>query len=99
MYVIAHPLLALVGIVDSLLFVYSIIIFAVCVLSFVNPDPHSPVVKILHQLTNPIFVYFRKYIPNFGGFDLSPLAVLLVIIFVRTGILPVFSTFAQGLLN
>ena len=100
MYLIAHPLLSIVGIVDTLLFVYSIVVFAVCVLSFVNPDPSMPVVRIINQLTTPVFVYIKKYIPTtYSGFDLAPLAVLLVIIFVRTGILPIFTTFAESLLK
>lgn len=100
MYLIAHPLLSIVGIIDTLLFVYSIVIFAVCVLSFVNPDPSMPIVRIINQLTQPVFAYIRKYVPtSFSGFDLAPLAVLLAIIFVRTGILPIFTTFAESLLN
>lgn len=99
MYIIGHPLLAIVGILDSLLFLYSLIVFAVCVLSFVDPDPRNSLVRILHQVTQPLFVYLRRYIPTFGNIDLTPVAVLLIIIFIRTGILPIFTQFAQGLVN
>tara|TARA_Y100001960_G_C14759257_1_gene873058 strand:+ start:1231 stop:1530 length:300 start_codon:yes stop_codon:yes gene_type:complete len=99
MYVLGHPLLAIVGIVDSILFVYSWIVFAVCILSFVNPDPRSPIVKILNQLTQPVFAYLRRFVPSVNGIDLAPIAVFVVIIFIRTGILPIFQQFAQGLVN
>lgn len=99
MYILGYPLLSVVNILDSLLFAYSIVVFAVCVLSFVNPDPHSPVVKIINQLTHPVFVYFRRYVPRVNGFDLAPVAVLLAIMFIRSGILPIFSQFAEGLIN
>lgn len=99
MYILGHPLLAIVGIFDTILFFYSVVVFAVCVLSFVNPDPHNTVVRVLDQLTKPVFVYFGRYIPSVNGIDLAPLAVLLAIVFIRTGILPIFQQFAQGLIN
>jgi len=99
MYVLGYPLLSLVNILDMLLLAYSIVVFAVCILSFVNPDPNSPVVKILNQMTAPVFAYFRKYVPSVGVIDITPLAVLLVLTFLRSGILPIFEELAMGMLN
>jgi len=99
MYVLGYPLLSLVNILDTLLFAYSIVVFAVCILSFVNPDPSSPVVKILNQLTAPVFAYFRKFVPSVGVIDITPVAVLLALTFLRSGILPIFEEFARGMLS
>lgn len=99
MYILGYPLLSLVNIIDTFLFVYSIVIFAVCIFSFINPDPNMPLVRVLNQLTQPVFVYLRKYIPQIGMFDIIPLAVLLIIMFIRGGILPIFETFARGLIT
>jgi|TARA_Y100001960_G_C14471813_1_gene727263 YggT family protein len=99
MYIIGYPLLALVNMTDTLLFLYSIVVFVVCLMSFVNPDPSMPLVKILNKLTQPVFAIFRKYVPAVNGIDLAPLVVLLAIMFVRSGILPIFTTFASDLIK
>ncbi|MGB2247334.1 MAG: YggT family protein [Alcanivorax sediminis] len=47
------------------------------ILSWVAPDPYNPVVRIIVQITEPIMAPVRKLLPPMGGFDLSPLFVLL----------------------
>ena len=37
------------------------------------------VVDVLHRLTEPVYRPFRRFLPNFGGLDISPLIVLLII--------------------
>ena len=59
------------------LFFYSIILQAV--LSWIQPSAYSPVQGILHGLNEPLLRPVRKVIPAIGGFDLSPIVVLLAI--------------------
>lgn len=47
-----------------------------------NLDPSNPLVRLIHQLTDPILEPARRLIPPIGGLDLSPLIVLLLIDFV-----------------
>lgn len=47
------------------------------ILSWVAPDPYNPMVRIIVQITEPIMAPVRKLLPPMGGFDLSPLFVLL----------------------
>ena len=39
--------------------------------------------NVLYQLTEPVFGRIRRYIPAFGGLDLSPLIVLLGLVFLQ----------------
>ncbi len=59
------------------LYIWIVIISAL--LSFVRPDPHNPVVQILHRLTEPVLNFIRQKMPFvvFSGVDLSPLVVIL----------------------
>ena len=59
------------------LYIWIVIISAL--LSFVRPDPHNPVVQILHRLTEPVLGFIRQKMPFvvFSGIDLSPLVVIL----------------------
>lgn len=89
MYALGWPLMAAVNIFSSILSIYSIVVIAAVLISWVSPDPYNPIVRILRQLTEPAFAVFRRFAPRFGAVDLSPVFVLLLIMFVQQGIVPV----------
>ncbi len=53
-------------------------------LSWVNPDPYNPIVRILHASTAPIYRFTRKILPGtvYGQIDFSPMIVLVALIFL-----------------
>lgn len=53
------------------------------ILSWVAPDPGNPVVRIIIQITEPLLAPVRNMLPPMGGFDLSPIFVLLGVQFIR----------------
>ncbi len=48
----------------------------------------------LYQLTEPLYRPIRRFLPNLGGLDLSPVVLLLIIFFidmlVRNNLVPAF---------
>ena len=66
------------------LYMWVVIISAL--LTWVNPDPYNPIVRTLRNLTEPVFWRIRRWMPflNVGGLDLSPVLVLLAIVFLKT---------------
>ncbi|MBS6151973.1 MAG: YggT family protein [Campylobacter gracilis] len=64
---------------------YMMLIFVACVLSFIRPNPFGKfykIVRAISALTEPAFALVRRYLPTtFGGFDLSPLVILFVLMF------------------
>ena len=80
----------LVDFAQWLLSIYSWIIIAAALMSWVNPDPYNPVVRFLRQVTEPVLAPVRRLLPPWktGGLDLSPLIVLVAIQFVERVILP-----------
>ena len=38
---------------------------------------------LLHRLTEPLLGPLRRILPNFGGLDLSPMVIILGLIFIR----------------
>jgi YggT family protein len=62
-----------------LLNLYSLVLFARVVLSWVRLPPENPIVRGVEQATEPVLVPVRRLLPSTGGFDLSPLIVLLAI--------------------
>ena len=63
---------------------YMWIVVARAVLSWVNPDPYNPIVRIIHNITEPVLYRIRSRIPvDFGGIDLSPIIVILGVVFLQ----------------
>ena len=64
---------------------YMMLIFVACVLSFIRPNPFAKfykIIRVISALTEPAFALVRRYLPTtFGGFDLSPLVILFVLMF------------------
>jgi YggT family protein len=55
-------------------------------ISWVNPDPHNPIVQFLYKATEPILNPIRMILPlglRFG-MDISPIIAFLAIIFLKS---------------
>lgn len=48
------------------------------ILSWVRPDPYSPIVQFIYRATEPILAPFRNLIPM-QGIDLSPIFAIIVL--------------------
>ena len=84
MFVFSNLLTAIAKILDIVLVIFMWIVIARAVLSWVNPDPYNPIVRFIHNITEPVLFQIRKRIPlNFGGIDFSPILVLLAVIFLQ----------------
>ena len=84
MFVVGYFLSALATVLNYALIFYMWVIIAGAVLSWVSPDPYNPIVRFIHNLTEPVLYRVRRWLPfGFTGIDFSPLVVLLIIIFLR----------------
>jgi len=84
MFIIGNFLAAIAKILDIALTLYMWIIIARAVISWVNPDPHNPIIRFLNAVTEPVLYQVRRRLPiSFGGIDFSPIIVLLIIVFVQ----------------
>nr|WP_321402924.1 YggT family protein [uncultured Desulfobacter sp.] len=84
MLIISNFFMAVAIVLDYALNIYMWIVIASAVLSWVNPDPYNPIVRFLRKATEPVFYLIRKHLPvTFGGMDMSPIVVFLVIIFLQ----------------
>ncbi len=62
------------------IYLWSVVIQAV--LSWFNPDPYHPAARVLAQLTAPLLRPARRLLPPISGVDLSPMLVIVALIFV-----------------
>ena len=86
MFVLSNLLSALAGILDLALTILYWLILIRALLSWVNPDPHNPIVQFLYKVTEPILYPIRKLLPlDFRfGIDISPIIAFLAIIFLKS---------------
>jgi YggT family protein len=59
------------------LYMLTVLVFIYVLLSLVNP--HAPLAPTFDLLTRPLLAPFRRALPLVGGFDLSPIAFLIVV--------------------
>lgn len=84
MFILGYLLMAVARVLDFVLLFLMVFIIARAVLSWVSPDPYNPIVRFIHNVTEPILYRIRKSLPVvFGGIDFSPIIVFLVIMFLR----------------
>jgi YggT family protein len=98
MYFIGNFIRALASLLNMILTLYMWIIVARAVLSWVNPDPYNPIVRFIHNVTEPVLYQVRRRVPvSFGGIDFSPFIVIVVILFLSSWLVPSLSQFGSGL--
>jgi YggT family protein len=81
--------LSLLGIVVTLINLYQLVILVRALISWVSPDPRNPIVLFLMRITEPVLKPLRKLTPpeKLGGIDLSPLVAILILEFVKNGLI------------
>jgi len=95
MFVISNLLVAIAKVLDIALTIFMWIIIARAILSWVSPDPYNPIVRFIHNVTEPVLYQVRRRIPlNFGGMDFSPIIILLAVIFLQQFVVQSLHQFA-----
>jgi len=82
MFILGYFLQAFASVLHIVFMTATIVVIARAVLSWVSPDPYNPIVRIINQLSEPMLLMVRKYMPDIAGIDFSPLVLLLAIMFL-----------------
>lgn len=97
MFIFANLLLAIAKILSLLLSGYMWIIIITALMSWVSPDPYNPIVRFLHAVTEPVLRPIRRRIGYGLGIDISPMVVILAILFVKYFLIESLIEFAYKL--
>jgi YggT family protein len=65
--------------ITLLIQLYSLVILARVLMSWVNIDPYSPLARAIFNMTEPVLQPVRNLLPPAAGIDFSPLIVLIVL--------------------
>jgi YggT family protein len=67
------------SIIWMLVNIYSLVILARVLMSWLNVNPYSPVGQVIYNLTEPVLAPVRNLLPPAGGLDFSPIIVLVAL--------------------
>jgi len=77
----------------TIISLYKWVIIISAILSWVQPDPHNPIVQMLYRLTEPAYAFVRRFIPTvFGGMDMAPLILIFGLQFLEIFFSNLFSS-------
>ncbi len=84
-------MIAFFNLVDRILEIYQLLIFIWVILSWLRAFGHLPlhnyflamIWDFLYRITEPFLYRIRRFVPSIGGLDLSPIVLLLLVMFLR----------------
>lgn len=68
--------------INSVLGIFVFAIFIRSILTWFPIGRDNPINLLVNQVTEPVLGPVRRYLPRFGNMDLSPMVVIIVILFV-----------------
>ncbi len=83
MFVLANLVEAAATVINMGLTFLLILVFARAVISWVQADPYNPIVQFLYTTTEPILRPIRRRLPAMTGIDISPLVVVMIVVFMQ----------------
>ena len=88
MILLPQAAMALIGLLDSIAWLFIIIMVLRLIMSLVHPSPYNMLVQIVFGVSEPILAPLRRFFPpGPGGLDLRPLVVLILIILIQQMVL------------
>lgn len=79
-------LINILSLLSSLIGLYEMIVVAAALISWVNPDPYNPIVRFLHQITDPALRPIRRLTDGLTrrfGIDTSPIVLIFILALVQ----------------
>ena len=99
MILLANLLNGLAIVVDMILSTAMWMLIISALISWVNPDPFHPIVRFLHAVTQPMLKPIRRLVPPLGGrVDISPIILIIVIVFLQAFLVGSMKSYARVIL-
>ena len=77
-------LISILQFISLIIGLYIWVVIIAALITWVQPNPYNPIVRFLWNVTEPVYRWIRRYIPTtFGGFDIAPIILILVLEFLQ----------------
>ncbi len=100
MFVAGNVVYGLAVVADNVLWLYMWVVIIRALVSWVRPDPWSPVMQFLNLVTEPALAPIRRGLSRMGwmgGIDFSPILLILVIVFLQSALVTTLYQLASNL--
>lgn len=68
---------AFAELLNQMINIFFFSVLALSILSWISPLAHGPLIEILVRISEPLMRPIRNILPNFSGFDFSPLVLII----------------------
>lgn len=75
--------MSLIKFIDVLFELYVYVIIARALMSWFNPNPYNRIVRFINDITDPPLRFIQRIVPTFGGLDISPVILIVIVFFAR----------------
>jgi YggT family protein len=72
--------MTLAKLLDVAITLYMWIVIIRVLISWFDVNPYNPYIQFLMRITEPVLYRIRRFLPNIGGLDLSPMILILGLI-------------------
>jgi YggT family protein len=84
MFVFGNFVTGVAYVLDMVLNLYFWIILIRAVLSWIQPNPYNPLVRIIYKLVDPVTYKLSRMIPTrIGMIDFAPFILMIIIVFLQ----------------
>ena len=85
---VAATLLAIPELISLTINIFLFAILIQVIISWINPGSYNPALGLIHSLTEPLLGPVRRRMPDMGGFDLSPIVVMVGLVILEMLLIP-----------
>jgi YggT family protein len=64
---------------QTLIFILNFAIIIRALMSWFNPSPENPIVRIILEITEPVLAPLRRIVPRIGMIDITPIVAILLL--------------------
>ena len=86
---------SIIGVTALFLKVFFFAMIISVILSWVAPGSTSPGAELVNQITEPALAPFRRFLPNLGGLDISPILAFMVIQLIQSYVIPPLAIYVR----
>ena len=70
--------------ISTLFFILQFAIIIRALMSWFNPSPDNPIVRLVSEITEPVLAPLRRIVPRIGMIDITPIVAILLMNVIET---------------
>ena len=70
--------------ISTLFFILQFAVIIRSLMSWFNPSPENPIVRLVIEITEPVLAPLRRIVPRIGMIDITPIVAILLMNVIQT---------------